>query len=496
VSERGYLWLCRDPKDLESGRAFLEAKRNVPLAWVLAFERDDVRDGQRIVRKRQDAIALLRRRFGASRGVLGPKVAAIGYGFIGFLEAQSERWLVVDAEELASAWEGIDDYLAERFTLAEAWPDLDGEALDADEYGIERDDIEDEDALVDVVEPYRFVGGSLDEDLAWLRPPSSAQESLVAVARAAFERAGYTQVEGPRAFEDYDEIVFTHPKHDGVRFAVRVAEDEGAALFAQRGKRQIALGNRLVDVAELDAWANLVAEHLGLLSFQGGDAHWATCAGANDFGERMPALPEHAARLRQSLEGRFVERIVRFETDPRLPFVILNLGPTRALRLDRVIDPAWEPHVRASLVEGIPGEPWWQGALPHLILPPSVQHALSLEWLGQLPGKRIANAFSLELSPDGRSVTPERFDGTGRPVTKLDRTEVEGTYVFVGANLVIVTADGTRSAFRFVVPPDLDRRLSPFVSSFRTAPSGERFASVLRIGTRVWRFDNDGKLIG
>ncbi|MDF2697303.1 MAG: hypothetical protein K0S65_5686 [Labilithrix sp.] len=96
-------------------------------------------------------------------------------------------------------------------------------------------------------------------------------------------------------------------------------------------------------------------------------------------------------------------------------------------------------------------------------------------------------------------VEPERFvmHTGGRwevtvPARQLATTEIAGEYAFVGAKLVIVVADGTRTAFKLDVPKDLDRSVPPMVSGFWTARSGQRFASILRVGQRVLRFDNDG----
>jgi hypothetical protein len=81
------------------------------------------------------------------------------------------------------------------------------------------------------------------------------------------------------------------------------------------------------------------------------------------------------------------------------------------------------------------------------------------------------------------------------PARALDREETPATFVFVGAALIVVKAAGSRVSFHFPVPSDFDKNAQPFVSGWWTARSGDRFASVLRVGDRTWRCDTEGRLL-
>ncbi|MBN2197323.1 MAG: hypothetical protein JW751_31260 [Polyangiaceae bacterium] len=77
---------------------------------------------------------------------------------------------------------------------------------------------------------------------------------------------------------------------------------------------------------------------------------------------------------------------------------------------------------------------------------------------------------------------------------EVDFTEEPATIVFVGANLVVVSVGTERFTFKF--PVEGIARTDPArVSGWWTTPAGTRAATVLRIGSRTWRFDFGGKLV-
>ncbi len=177
----------------------------------------------------------------------------------------------------------------------------------------------------------------------------------------------------------------------------------------------------------------------------------------------------------------------------RPPFAI-DLGSIGHLRLEHVTTPEYEPHTRAQIAVGA-GDSSWCTANPKLPVPPAVQALEVLEMLravndearGLMIGWPLLRHFapvaeSLRLR--GRSVDPERFTVGFAPARELDAAETAATFVFVGAALITVKADGCRMAFLFWVPADFDKSLQPYVSGWWTARSGDRFASILRVGHR------------
>jgi hypothetical protein len=261
--------------------------------------------------------------------------------------------------------------------------------------------------------------------------------------------------------------------------------------------------------AKLSAWATHIADHFGLLSLSrqtSGYVDWWHQPGAAAFGAAMPTLDEDLEVSRTELRSRLAETIAAFAMSPSRPPIAIDLGAIGHLRLEHVTTPEYEPHIRAQIAVGA-GDSSWCIANPKLLVPPAVQaHEVSeilREVTDEEGGLLIAWPHLRHFAPvaeslrlRGRCVDPERFTVGFAKARELDAAETAATFVFVGAALITVKADGCRMAFHFSVPADFDKSLQPYVSGWWTARSGDRFASVLRVGHRVWRFDTSGKLLG
>jgi hypothetical protein len=77
---------------------------------------------------------------------------------------------------------------------------------------------------------------------------------------------------------------------------------------------------------------------------------------------------------------------------------------------------------------------------------------------------------------------------------EVDFTEEPASIVFVGANLVVVSVGTERFTFKFPVE-GISKADPAFVSGWWTTPAGTRAATVLRIGSRTWRFDFEGRVV-
>jgi hypothetical protein len=212
--------------------------------------------------------------------------------------------------------------------------------------------------------------------------------------------------------------------------------------------------------------------------------------------DRPPPPPEDPrVRVARELVRAILARA--HGADLTTPPPPVDLGPLGALEIVRVVDPSWEPHLRTVLRPG-PGDSRWR-----------VDAGAGAALLAEMEGAARASGWAIcdERDPSvvlftvfHDRVEPERFvlDERHRtaPARRLDTAEIAGSYAFVGTSLLIVVADGTRTAFKLQIPPDFDRQATPMVSGFWTAKSGQRFASVLRVGRRSWRFDNEGRLLG
>jgi hypothetical protein len=98
-----------------------------------------------------------------------------------------------------------------------------------------------------------------------------------------------------------------------------------------------------------------------------------------------------------------------------------------------------------------------------------------------------------EIGRDDEGASP--FTAGFAPARGRTFEETPATLVFRGANLLIVMANSARVSFHFPVPADIGLHTPIFVSGWWEARSGDRFASMLRLGERVFQFDNDRKLI-
>jgi hypothetical protein len=76
---------------------------------------------------------------------------------------------------------------------------------------------------------------------------------------------------------------------------------------------------------------------------------------------------------------------------------------------------------------------------------------------------------------------------------EVDDRSCPATVVFVGANLVVVTADGERLTFRFDTNT-FDRTASLSVSGWIVTPAGTRRATRFTAGRTTWHFDPAGSL--
>lgn len=228
-------------------------------------------------------------------------------------------------------------------------------------------------------------------------------------------------------------------------------------------------------------------------------------SGAEAFAARMHALEVDRDALVAAIPSRLAHAVERFVTLSSPPqSLALDMGPFGALLLDRVTAPEWEPHVHARF-EARHGDASWCAPDPELFVSPFAQQQLVADFLARaFAAADSETPLTLEW-PRGASnqsplvirrlgVDPARFTAGFQPARATDLHETPATYVFVGANLVIVTAEASRVSFRFAVPPGLAEQ-EPFVSGWWTARSGERFALVLRVGTQVWRFDIGGHLL-
>jgi hypothetical protein len=77
---------------------------------------------------------------------------------------------------------------------------------------------------------------------------------------------------------------------------------------------------------------------------------------------------------------------------------------------------------------------------------------------------------------------------------EVDDPSVAAAVVFVGANLVIVNADGERLTFRFDTR-DFDRTASISVSGWYLTPAATRRALRLTSGRMTWHFDPNGAFV-
>jgi hypothetical protein len=501
VAEYSYLGVG---KRTGKARMLLASKRSIPLGWMLAFERGSKLDDRgRLISDRAASAQRIRTRAENVARVTGPRLRAVMLGFARFLEERREPDLVLDVSEtlaLGFTPDDIDELLAiaTRFDRP-GDPELD----DPDEdWGLEKErgryEIEE-----GVDGSYPLFGGSLDVDLPWLRPPEKDDGARNAAVERAF--VGYTRVSDPTPTEDGMRWIFRHPAHRGVVFVVNGEWD----LWATTPKRAeidvdweaVVFGPSITTERKLAAWASHVAEHFGRLGFpaEHGRTSWTSQRGANDFAQAMIALDDDLELLERGLEAHLVDQMRTFVVGTA-PWASFDLGPIGSLLLARTNDPLWEPHVRA-IVRKERGDATWRSARPDFFASPIDQEATAQRALQTLHaraenGARLSGArgeIPLTLFLD--RVEPERFVVDWVPARALEHSEIAGEYAFIGASLVVVTAKGTRTAFKFPVPPDFDRREPPMVSGFWTAKNGDRFATVLRNGRRVWQFEPGGRLL-
>lgn len=498
-------------------RTLLSAKRRIAPMWALLFATNEL-DARRlrVEASATDAAERLRRRTATLAGVAGPMLRSVIDGFVDCVtRSDASRW-VLDARELG-AYPHTDRELLNLLRWAER---LDGGPDD-----VALDEVDD-DGAVERVErrgrvtyelteegvdgSYPLFGGSTDDTLPWLRPASPDDDRVLSLLRRAF--AGFRVASPPTASEDAIRLQYTHPAHRDVRFFV----DTNLAFWGERADGARILFGPIEREAQLFAWAAHVGEHLQLLAFPppGVQAWWWTCAGANGFSESISPLEEDLASFRRALGLKLAQAMMQ-RAGPRATLPgqrgPVDLGPLGCADFVHVTEPGWEPHVRAVL-HRTRGDAFWHAPDPGVLAPPSMQHAEATAFLASLAEAAQAGGAVVRATAEDATdviftihadrIEPERFvvEPRGRwdvtvPARRLDSTEVRGEYAFVGSGLVIVVADGTRTAFKLPVPSDLDRSVAPMVSGFWTATSGERFASVLRVGQRVWRFDNMGRLL-
>lgn len=509
----------------KQGEALLGAKRHYPFAWALAFEPGGGSPEGKLVAPLDEANARAARRAAKIAKRAGPKLRAVLDGFVSFISALKGESLVYDASEIASAYGSARESLLEVTELAARFDARKGgiSASALGEWGMFDPSGDDEQArsMLEVDDVYLCFGSSMGQELAWLRPPEPDDTDRLRMIREVFRAAGYVLTAGPEAQEGGIVLSFSHPRHRGVAFLVderfRFSAHEAGHVrdLRRRGEDQtyVSFSEEARSPAQLAAWAGHVAEHFQLFTFPRG--RWANAwwqdARAAEVGERMQPLDEDVVALRAGL-GERLDRAIRDALRLRIRVghaANVDLGPLGCLVLEPVVHPDWEPHVRATLHPSA-GDPSWRNADPRSFVPPSVQQRIVAGWLDDLAGRAATGAVVLlanedrpQLSLEAGRPAPERFvvrEG-GRfhdlvPARALVNEEVEGRYVFVGAAMIIVATADTRTAFKLPVPADLDRSVPPRVSGFWTAKSGDRFASVLRIGSRAWRFDNDGRLLG
>lgn len=467
MADYAYLRAAKSPTDL-AGAPILARKYDIATAWLLCFAADEVAAPNVVACKRTTALARLR------AVVIPPSAStlrALMIGLIGHLEAERCAYLVVDARAIAIAPTELRDRIAAAPRISDEPP-----------WELEEDDLGDDEESV-----YVAFGEAPDGYPAWLRPPRDSDDDRLAMVAAAF--ADFARVGDPVV--ERDELVVTYTRG---KLVVAITIREGDFVLVAKRRSIVKRWQRSLwsmtcrTSAQLAAWGRHLAEHGSLLEDVDDNAYewWTTRAGAA-FLEKLPALPEDVAAITGELPALFLAAIAKFTARPDLPPRTLDLGARGHLRLEHVRDPGLEPHVRATIARGA-GDPWFE-PFRERVVPPAMQRALAAAFVAEL----ATLDGGVVVGPD--RFEPERFVAGFVPPRMREDRETVGVYSFVGEKLIVITSEGARTTFKFDVPKDLDRKITPYVSGWWTANGGGRFASVLRIGDRTWRFDNEGKLL-
>lgn len=488
MSDRGYFGESNGRKP----RFVLEAKYNVPFAWLLPFS--SARAGERILSVPvAEGRATLAARAHRLRPHLGPKLAGVFEGFVRLVGSFRKETIVLDATELDHdlAWllseiEKIDRGELDDLDLRTDWEiRTSGEGRDL-RFELEGPGTE---------ATYRSFGGSLDGEMPWLRPPTRRDGTRTRAVAKAME--GYEPLADPIATEDGRLFLFTHPAHEGI-FAVRTGDDEGFEFSAHESRAAAELSTdfesldfgTLQGAERLAAWASHVAACFSLLRFATrGGGRWWQMPGGEEFGARMQPFEPDREVLRASLPDKLRSALAHAAQTGG----IVDLGPFGSAVFERVEVPEWEPHARTSL-RPTRGDMSWRTPSPELLLSPADQWATGDAFLADLHRAGSITFEPLVVTPG--SIAPERVAEGFRPARAHAMEETPATVIFAGANLLIAMAGTTRVSFHFRVPPGIAKGMTVAVSGWWTAPSGDRFAGTLRLGAHVYHFDNAGKLRG
>lgn len=422
-------------KGLFRDQELLGVKGRLPLGWFLAFESSlRTSKGAELARSR------------ASKIVAGPRLRIALDGFVALLEKHRGR-VYIDSE-LQDA-----ELFEERYGAAKRFfADLDVEELG--EHSLEYGD----DGVLEL-EPGCYATELFGYgDYEWLYPQTEEDEEQEAAVQRAFA---------------------------GVSFEYQIsAANDGWTIKAGGHSFQ----GHIDSEEKLTVWAAHLSRHLSILG-RGTGRPWTQAPNARAFWSAMEPFEPDRKALAERTRKRFIEAFAN-----QRPSFTIDIGELGHLHVERVGPPEWTNHLHAELRAG-PGDASWRAPLPEYFVPYHEQEAIFESTLRSMVAEsRSATGASFgALELFSNILVPDRFDDQFVPAQRLSTEESPASIVFQGNAILVLSAAGQRVSFKLSLPP-IDRALPIVVSGWRIAPSGDRFATVLRIGTRRWQFDSAGVL--